>query len=319
MPRPARNVAHYCDPAVDSLIETAIRTREGAGQAWHTVLRRIEDDAPAVFMYAPSYVFAVNRRFTNVRIRPESSWLGSARMDGRPRQGARRPAGTDVRRWLLRRALQALVTLAVALVLLFFLMRLARAIRSAAWAKTGRSRPQQIQALRERYGLDRPLLEQLWTLRRRARPRGPRHLDRVRPPGHGADRSSGCRPPSCSAARCCCSTSPSGSGSACGRPSARTAAEDRWLTTVLARRIRDAVVLAGPGAGLAGGREVAAPPSGRDAESAARTRRRLWHAAADVARHLVLPALTLSVVSIAGDHALPAERPCWRSSAFLIY
>ncbi len=26
-------------------------------------------------MYAPSYVYAVSRRFTNVRIRPESSWL----------------------------------------------------------------------------------------------------------------------------------------------------------------------------------------------------------------------------------------------------
>ena len=46
------------------------------GQAWHAVLRRIEDDAPAVFMYALTYMYAVNRRFTNVRIRPESAWLG---------------------------------------------------------------------------------------------------------------------------------------------------------------------------------------------------------------------------------------------------
>jgi ABC-type transport system substrate-binding protein len=86
------NAARYCDPAVDSLIETAIRTREGAGPAWHAVLRRIEDDAPAVFMYTLNYMYAVNRRFTNVRIRPESAWLGLREWTVGP-QGARRPAG----------------------------------------------------------------------------------------------------------------------------------------------------------------------------------------------------------------------------------
>jgi peptide/nickel transport system substrate-binding protein len=86
------NAARYCDPAVDSLIETAIRTREGAGEAWHAVLRRIEDDAPAVFMYTLNYMYAVNRRFTNVRIRPESAWLGLREWTVGP-QGARRPAG----------------------------------------------------------------------------------------------------------------------------------------------------------------------------------------------------------------------------------
>jgi peptide/nickel transport system substrate-binding protein len=86
------NVARYCNPAVDSLIDSAIRTSEGAGQAWHAVLRRIEDDAPAVFMYTLSYMYAVNRRFTNVRIRPESAWLGLREWTVGP-QGARRPAG----------------------------------------------------------------------------------------------------------------------------------------------------------------------------------------------------------------------------------
>ncbi|MEP6688442.1 MAG: peptide ABC transporter substrate-binding protein, partial [Gemmatimonadales bacterium] len=69
------NPARYCDPGVDSLLDTAILTREGAGEAWHAVLRRIEDDAPAVFVYRLNYMYAVNRRFTNVRIRPESPWL----------------------------------------------------------------------------------------------------------------------------------------------------------------------------------------------------------------------------------------------------
>ena len=86
------NVGRYCNPAVDSLIETAIRTSAGAGQAWHAALRRIEDDAPAVFMYNLSYMYAVNRRFTNVRIRPESAWLGLREWTVGP-QGARRPAG----------------------------------------------------------------------------------------------------------------------------------------------------------------------------------------------------------------------------------
>ena len=69
------NVAHYCDPKVDSLIEHAIASMDNAGEAWHAALRQIEDDAPAAFMYASSYVFAVNRRFGNVTIRPESSWI----------------------------------------------------------------------------------------------------------------------------------------------------------------------------------------------------------------------------------------------------
>lgn len=69
------NVAHYCDPRVDSLIERAISSSDSARAAWHAALRQIEDDAPAAFMYAPSYVFAVNRRFQNVTIRPESSWM----------------------------------------------------------------------------------------------------------------------------------------------------------------------------------------------------------------------------------------------------
>jgi peptide/nickel transport system substrate-binding protein len=86
------NVAHFCDPAVDSLIDTAVRTSDAAGAAWHAVLRRIEEDAPAVFIYVQSNMYAVHRRFTNVRIRPESAWLGLREWTIGP-QGARRPAG----------------------------------------------------------------------------------------------------------------------------------------------------------------------------------------------------------------------------------
>jgi peptide/nickel transport system substrate-binding protein len=69
------NVAHYCDPAVDSLIEGAVLGRKDPGELWVAALRRIEGDAPATFLYAPTYVYAVNRRFQNVAITPESSWL----------------------------------------------------------------------------------------------------------------------------------------------------------------------------------------------------------------------------------------------------
>jgi peptide/nickel transport system substrate-binding protein len=72
----ATNKAHYCNPRVDSLIEAATFATSNLQQAWQAVLRQIEDDAPAVFMYATKLQAVVPRRFTNVRIRPESLWLG---------------------------------------------------------------------------------------------------------------------------------------------------------------------------------------------------------------------------------------------------
>lgn len=80
------NVAGYCDPGVDSLLEVAIRGGPDPARPWHEVLRRIESSAPATFMYALIYVYAVHRRYENVTIRPESSW--SALWRWRVRQGA---------------------------------------------------------------------------------------------------------------------------------------------------------------------------------------------------------------------------------------
>ena len=68
------NVAKYCDPRVDSLIERAVLTRNKPAEAWREVLRQIEADAPAIFLYAPTYVYAVRRRFRDVTITPASSW-----------------------------------------------------------------------------------------------------------------------------------------------------------------------------------------------------------------------------------------------------
>jgi peptide/nickel transport system substrate-binding protein len=87
------NVARFCDPAVDSLLAAAALATDNAGQAWHAVLARIEADAPAVFMYALTYMYAVHRRFTNVRLRPESPWVSLREWTvGAP--APRRPAGS---------------------------------------------------------------------------------------------------------------------------------------------------------------------------------------------------------------------------------
>jgi peptide/nickel transport system permease protein len=65
-----------------------------------------------------------------------------------------------VKRWLLRRALQAIATFAVALVLLFVLMR---AAPGDPLTRLGEDRPlslQEIEVLRARYGLDQPVSRQ---------------------------------------------------------------------------------------------------------------------------------------------------------------
>ncbi|MFL5494128.1 MAG: ABC transporter substrate-binding protein [Gemmatimonadales bacterium] len=87
--RGANNVAHYCDPTVDSLIDRATRGGLGTAETWRATLTRIEDDTPAVFMYAPLYVYVVNRRFTNVTIRPESSWLALREWKVAPAQASK--------------------------------------------------------------------------------------------------------------------------------------------------------------------------------------------------------------------------------------
>ncbi|MBA3554785.1 MAG: hypothetical protein H0W29_08535, partial [Gemmatimonadales bacterium] len=69
------NVAGICDPVVDSLLDRAIVAREDTRGAWHDVLRRIEHGAPAAFLYATTYVFVVHRRYRDVAIRPQSSWI----------------------------------------------------------------------------------------------------------------------------------------------------------------------------------------------------------------------------------------------------
>ena len=69
------NVAGYFDRGVDSLMEQAIRGRGDPGERWVEVLKQIEKDAPATFLYAPAFMYAVNRRLRSVTISPQSPWF----------------------------------------------------------------------------------------------------------------------------------------------------------------------------------------------------------------------------------------------------
>lgn len=70
----AGNVAKYCDPAADSLLDRAILSPTGDRKLWHQFLKRVEEEAPATFLYNQAAVFAINRRFRDVVITPESYW-----------------------------------------------------------------------------------------------------------------------------------------------------------------------------------------------------------------------------------------------------
>jgi peptide/nickel transport system substrate-binding protein len=69
------NVAGYCDRGVDALMEQAVRGRGDPGEKWIEALRKIEEDAAATFLYAPAFMYAVNRRFRGVAITPQSAWI----------------------------------------------------------------------------------------------------------------------------------------------------------------------------------------------------------------------------------------------------
>ena len=164
-----------------------------------------------------AYMYAREPAVQNVTIRPESAWIALWRWSVEP--GAGPPAAIlSVRRWLLRRALQALVTLRVAVV---------APVRPDARSRPAIRCPAMRRAPRRHAGGDRRAPRALRTRPAAARP--VRRLPRRRSSAAtSASRSStaarsppcspsGCPPPSCSAAPSSCSTSPSASGSACGR------------------------------------------------------------------------------------------------------
>jgi peptide/nickel transport system substrate-binding protein len=73
------NLGGYASPAFDSLIAAAAAAsgRDQALTLYQAALGRLNEDAPAVFVYAPRNHAAFHRRITGVTIRPDS-WLATA-------------------------------------------------------------------------------------------------------------------------------------------------------------------------------------------------------------------------------------------------
>jgi peptide/nickel transport system substrate-binding protein len=74
--RSGSNVGQYCNPQVDSLMERAITGRGDVRRLWRDAVRAVNQDVPAVFVFAPANAMAVHRRFANAVIRPEGWWSG---------------------------------------------------------------------------------------------------------------------------------------------------------------------------------------------------------------------------------------------------
>jgi peptide/nickel transport system substrate-binding protein len=68
------NAGRYCDRGADSLLFRAMASRVADGRLWQDFLERVEENAPAAFLYTQIYVAGVNRRFREVIIRPVSPW-----------------------------------------------------------------------------------------------------------------------------------------------------------------------------------------------------------------------------------------------------
>jgi ABC-type dipeptide/oligopeptide/nickel transport system permease component len=69
--------------------------------------------------------------------------------------------GGELRRWVLRRLVESAVTFALALTIVFFLMRATPGDPLARVAEGRTLAPAEVAALRSRYGLDQPLPAQL--------------------------------------------------------------------------------------------------------------------------------------------------------------
>jgi peptide/nickel transport system substrate-binding protein len=77
------NYGRYVNPAFDRLVDRTVGggsagNRAAARRAWRSAIEMLNQDAPAIFLFAPDNVAAVHRRVTGVTIRPDS-WLALLR------------------------------------------------------------------------------------------------------------------------------------------------------------------------------------------------------------------------------------------------
>ena len=72
------NTGGYRSAGFDSLYAAAMAapSHDRALPLWHRLLERLNDDAPAVFLFTPKNQAAIHRRFEHVTIRPDS-WLAT--------------------------------------------------------------------------------------------------------------------------------------------------------------------------------------------------------------------------------------------------
>lgn len=77
----AGNLGRYNNPQLERLLESAVaaRNRDAATRLLRSAIALWNSDAPAAPLYAPDNVAAVNRRVSEVAIRPDS-WLALVRM-----------------------------------------------------------------------------------------------------------------------------------------------------------------------------------------------------------------------------------------------
>jgi len=71
------NYGRYENPAFERLVDHAVAAtanRVDAKRTWRAAIEVLNQDAPAVFLFAPGNVAAIDRRVTDVTIRPDS-WL----------------------------------------------------------------------------------------------------------------------------------------------------------------------------------------------------------------------------------------------------
>src|SRR5437899_375538 len=68
------NHGRYVNPAFDRLADRAVgaMNRAEARRLWRTAIEVLNQDAPAIFLFAPDAVAAAHRRITDVTIRPDS-------------------------------------------------------------------------------------------------------------------------------------------------------------------------------------------------------------------------------------------------------
>jgi len=72
-----QNSLRYDNPAYGRLVGRATAagvTRDQARAAWREAIETLNDDAPAIFLFAPDNVSAVHSRVADVRLRPDSWW-----------------------------------------------------------------------------------------------------------------------------------------------------------------------------------------------------------------------------------------------------